>query len=632
VWISADNFYLYSADGTSVRITVDPNSQGEFFLTGVSSITVTHGERTFTLDEGNNWTATIGGLTTTPQTFAFTVNLDQSNEWVVYSLAEAVADVTVTPQTYTNISVNADSITVTGHRSDEGNRVTFTLAEGLRADIASVVIDRDGGGTVTLSEATGWTQEMTGLTLGANNFTYVFTAASHATIEDGTPANESGNSRTVTTTVTTLDRIPANVPSDVTITADGDSEQGGTVVFSVTNTAALTNIATIVIESGTFTVTLSAENGWAGSISGLTNGTAYTFTVTTEPASDEYRAGTGPNITVTPQEVSEITIGQPQNVTATLQGNAITVTWNAPAVNAEHVGHYLVELRPTGGGAIIGVTVPAHQFSHVFEQVVQGSYRISVTAMVGPAAGTGPNAGGNVPVNPSDPAYATDGQGNEIVFEVGAATTPLTPPTNVHVPDGGVSQSTMNVTWTAGGPAGAVAGYTVRYSADGGETWRQATTTGTNVVLTGLMPGTAYQIYVVADPQNAEAYSAASSPTITIATYAMPVTVAPGTEDGQLVVTWPQVDGAVSYNVTYSESPYFVGGSTKTISGSIVRTATTGTTTGATALETVINGLTPGQTYYVQVVAVFAGGVESDPNASVEVQLLKHKPLCRQPT
>ncbi|MCL2005251.1 MAG: fibronectin type III domain-containing protein [Planctomycetaceae bacterium] len=625
---SAFTPYWYSAGGDSVTISFNPNTPGiAFFGANVPSFTVAHGENTQDLNEGNNWTVTFTGLAASEQTLSITANVTGGNEFVTFN-APDIANIVGTPQAYTNISVNAESITVTGHRSDAGDRVTFTLAEGLRADIASVVISV-GDRTVTLSESTGgWTQEMTGLTLGANNVTYVFTAASHATIEDGTPANESGNSRTVTTTVTTLDRIPANVPSDVTITADGDSEQGGTVVFSVTNTAALTNIATITIASGEFTVTLTADGGWTGSISGLTNGTAYTFTVTTAPANtEEYRAGTGPAITVTPQEVSEITIGQPQNVTATLQGNAITVTWNAPAVNAEHVGHYLVELRPTGGGAIIGVTVPAHQFSHVFEQVVQGSYRISVTAMVGPAAGTGPDAGGNVPVNPSDPAYATDGQGNEIVFEVGAATTPLTPPTNVHVPDGGVSQSTMNVTWTAGGPAGAVAGYTVRYSADGGETWRQATTTGTNVVLTGLMPGTAYQIYVVADPQNAEAYSAASSPTITIATYAMPVTVAPGTEDGQLVVTWPQVDGAVSYNVTYSESPYFVGGSTKTISGSIVRTATTGTTTGATALETVINGLTPGQTYYVQVVAVFAGGVESDPNASVDGATAKAQTL-----
>ncbi len=196
-------------------------------------------------------------------------------------------------------------------------------------------------------------------------------------------------------------------------------------------------------------------------VTGLTNGTAYTFTVTATNV-----AGTGPasgaSSAVTPRTVP----GAPTGVNAAAGNAEVAVTWTAPAAD--------------GGAAISGYTATSSPGAKTCSTATTGctvtgltngtAYTFTVTATN--VAGTGPASSASSAVTPRTVPGA---------------------PTGVNAAAGNAE---VAVTWTAPAADGgaAISGYTAT-SSPGAKTCSTATT---GCTVTGLTNGTAYTFTVTA--------------------------------------------------------------------------------------------------------------------------------------
>jgi fibronectin type 3 domain-containing protein len=128
-------------------------------------------------------------------------------------------------------------------------------------------------------------------------------------------------------------------------------------------------------------------------INGLTNGSAYTVSVTASNL-----AGTGPASSPSAAVTPRTTPGAPTAVSATAGNGQATVSWTAPASNGgSAISGYTATASPGGASCTTagatGCTIGA---------LVNGTaYTISVTATN--AAGTGPASAASAAVTPTDP-------------------------------------------------------------------------------------------------------------------------------------------------------------------------------------------------------------------------------------
>ena len=249
-------------------------------------------------------------------------------------------------------------------------------------------------------------------------------------------------------------------PRSVTATAGNAS---ATVSWTAPSSDGGSAITGYTVTANTGATTTAAASATSVVVTGLTNGTSYTFTVTATNG-----VGTGPasapSNAVTPLAVP----GAPTGVTATRGNASATVSWTAPA--------------STGGSAITSYTVRSNTGSVVtvdgstLSTAVTGltdgtSYTFTVTATN--AAGSGPaSAPSNVVVPATVPGAPT-----------GAAAT--------------AGDATATVTWTAPASTGgaAITSYTVRANDGTTQTVGGSTLSAT---FTGLTNGIAYTFTVTA--------------------------------------------------------------------------------------------------------------------------------------
>jgi len=309
--------------------------------------------------------------------------------------------------------------------------------------VGYTVASSPAGGTDSNAGTTGLSHVVTGLTNGIS-YTFIVTVTTSA---GSTPSLASGAA------------IPFTVPSAPTGVSAAIGNTQATVSFTspANNGSAITGY-TVTSSPGGFTGTGASS---PINVTGLSNGTAYTFTVTATNA-----AGTGAASTASAAVTPATVPGAPTGASAAIGNTQATVSFTAPANNGSAITGYTVTSSPggfTGAGASSPVTVTG---------LTNGtSYTFTVTA--------------------------TNAVGTGAASLASAAVTPATVP---GVPTGvaatlGNTQATVSFTAPASTGGAAITGYTVTASPGG----RVATGVSSPITITGLTNGTAYTFTVVAN-------------------------------------------------------------------------------------------------------------------------------------
>jgi cellulose 1,4-beta-cellobiosidase len=328
------------------------------------------------------------------------------------------------------------------------------------------------------------------------------------------------------------------------------------------------------------TCTTTGYTTLACQISGLTNGTSYTFTVQAINAFGT-SAASAPSAAVTPAASP----GAPTGVTATAGAGQATVTWTAPASNGgSPITGYSVSSSPWS----MGCTVSGATATSCVVSGLTGGTTYTFTVYAINAIGASPASAPSNAVTPTVPTLP------------GA-------PTSVVALNG---NALIKVSWaapTTGG--GGITAYTV--TTNNGQT---CTTTGAlTCTITGLTNGVLYTATVTATN------SAGTGPASAVSNGAIPFTIpdAPTgvtatAASGQATVTWtaPAFNGGApitGYTVTSS------GGQTCTTTGS---------------LSCVVTGLTNGTAYTFTVKASNDAGAGAASAASNSVTPTPGTPTC----
>jgi predicted RNA-binding protein with TRAM domain len=313
---------------------------------------------------------------------------------------------------------------------------------------------------VTVSAGTT-SATFTGLSNGA---AYTFTVSAGSTSGSGP---ESARSNAVTPGTPPL--APSNLRataggSVVTLTWTPPASDGGLAIIGYTVTAYLGSSSTIAQQ-----VQVGAGQT-AATLTGLTPGRSYSFTVTAQNGAGSGAASARSNL-VTLATVPDA----PVNVRATPTVGAVSVNWNAPPSDgASPITGYVVSVMDTATGRSTALNTAGSVTGTMVTGLTNGrTYTVTVTAV---------NAmGESLASTPSNPV-----------------TLPSAPdaPTNLRITPGDMSAS---ISWTA--PAsngGAAITWYVITASDGIHTPVSATSTTTSVTLPGLTNDVTYSISVAA--------------------------------------------------------------------------------------------------------------------------------------
>lgn len=400
---------------------------------------------------------TTGIVTGLANATAYTFTVTATN--VVGSSPVSASSNAVTPA-----AVPGAPPAVTATRGDKTAQVTWTPAANNGFPITGYTVTASPGGA---TQSVGGTVTSAGFTGLTNGTAYTFTV---------TATNATGRSPLSAPSPAVT---PAGAPKAPTAVAALRGDKSAAVSWppAVNNGSAITGY-TITASPGGVTKTVAGDLT-TGVVTGLTNGTAYTFTVTATNAVGISPAS-APSAPVTPAAVP----AAPTGVTATRGERSADVSWTAPAANGSPITGYTITASPGGATKIVA----GDQTTGTVTALTPGtSYTFTVTATS--AVGTSlPSAPSNavVPADlPGAPGAVTASPRN------GSARVSWTAPVVDDVP---------------------VTGYTVTASPGGRTRTVGAKVRSTSI--TGLTNGTAYTFTVRAI--NAIGISPASAPSDTV--------------------------------------------------------------------------------------------------------------------
>src|SRR5664280_2720971 len=500
--------------------TSDANGAGSFTsdITGLTPNTLYHVRAYATNKVGTAYGADIS-FTTTP---------------IVVPTLTTVAVTSITATT----AISGGNITSDGDGAITAEGVCWALTTG---PTTSNSLTTDGTGSAS------FVSNLSGLTSGV-----IYYVRAYATNSAGTAY---GNEITFTTALfapTNVVAAAGNAQATVTFTAPG----GGAVVTGYTVTSTPGNIT---------------ANGSASpiTVTGLTNGTAYTFTVIATNVNGNSPASTASN-SVTPSSVP----GAPTIGTATAGNAQAIVAFTAPASNGgSAITGYTVTSSP-GGITAIGSASPI-----TVTGLTNGtSYTFTVTATN--VNGTGPASAASNSVTPSTVPGAPT---------IGTATA-------------GNAQATVTFTAPVNNGGSSITGYTVT-SSPGSIT---GTGSASPITVTGLINGTAYTFTLTAINANGIGLASSASNSVTPATVpgAPSIgTATAGNAQATVIFTAPVSNGGsaiTGYMATSSPGSFTGTGTTSPIivAGLTIGTAYTFTVTATNAIGTSVassgsNSVTP---------------------------------------
>ncbi len=407
------------------------------------------------------------------------------------------------------------------------------------------------------------TRDITGLT---NGTTYTFKVTASNLIGESA---KSSASNAVTPTA------PATAPGAPTIgtatAGDGQATLTWTAPASNGGSAITGYTVTPYIGAAAQTPQVFGDTLTTHIITGLTNGTAYTFKVAATNS-----VGTGSNSAdsnvVTPAAVP----GAPTIGTATAGNAKATLTWTAPASNGgSPITGYTV--TPYIGAAaqtpqVFGDTLTTHDVTGLTNGTAY-TFKVAATN----AAGTGAQSAASNAVTPS------------------AATAPGAPTIGNALPGNG----SVALTWLAPGSNGgsAITSYVITpYIGAAAQAPIDTGSTSTSKTVTGLTNGTTYTFKVAAKNAVGTGADSAASGTVTAGAPASPgfPAAAPGDLQAKVAYTTPANNGSAITG--YVITPY------------IGAAAQAPQTFNTTATSNFVTGLTNGTTYTFKIAAINANG------------------------
>jgi large repetitive protein len=320
--------------------------------------------------------------------------------------------------------------------------------------------------------------------------------------------------------------------------------------------------------------------GTTTTVTGLVNGTSYTFEITAETA---YGTSSAATVTAQPATVPEA----PTDLSLIRRDRAVTLSWTAPANGGSFLTGYTIRYRIVGSGTWDETTATVGTVLTTVSGLVNGEdYEFQVAAKN--TMGTGAY---------TSPATMTPGTAPGAPAQLSAV----------------AGDGTVSLTWAPPAVDGGIAvhAYVLEYLPSSDTTWRTWPTTGieTSAEVTGLTNGTWYMFRLAAVNEVGQG--------LALTTIARPValpgipsgvTATPG--DGRLAVAWTAPADGGSALTGYAVEYQTVGAS----SWMTWPTAGTGTTT-------TITGLANGTPYAVRVSArnAVGGGEPSEVASGIPV-------------
>ena len=468
--------------------------------------------------------------------------------------------VTGTPYTFTVVANNAmgagtpsapSSTLVSALKPDAPPAPTAVAGNG-QATITFAAPASNGGATITSYTVTaspggetstvssGTTATVTGLT---NGQAYTFTVTATNAIGTSFSSLASNSVTPIAPSTAPLNVSALAAPGSATISFDTPTSTGGSPItgYIITPSPATS--------PATFTTTTSPVT-----IAGLTNGTAYTFTVKAVNAAGQSVASL-PSASVTPATTPDT----PTAVIATPMDGGASVAFTAPAANGSLITSYTV--TASNGATASGVSSPI-----IFSGLTNGTaYTFVVTA--------------------------TNGVGLSDTSLPSAAITPANIPSAPTISTVTAGLSAATITVVSGGSGGsAITSYVVT-AAPGGATCT-VYAPADSCTIAPLTPGTSYYFTAVAINAVGQSLPSSASASVT------PINV-PGTPTSLLAAP---SDGAASISFTAPTS----NGSP--IIKYIATNTSTGETFTATSSPIAVSGLTNGTPTTFSIVAVNAAG------------------------
>ena len=381
---------------------------------------------------------------------------------------------------------------------------------------------------------------------------------------------------------------PRTIPSKPTITSAVSGDMQVTVNFSAPANGGAEITGYAVTSNGGGTDSNSGSTNLSHIVTGLTNGTAYTFTVTatniagTGPASD-------PSSSVTPAKAPEV----PTLLIATPGNAQVSLQWTAPADNGASITNYVIEYKlhsePTTWLQFAHAPSPATSIIVSGVGLVNGSlydFRIYAVNIAGTSLASTPPVSSTPRTIPGAPTITSVERGN--------------------------AQVTVNFTAPSSDGGSTITGYTVTSDPQG------ITQSGSAspIIIGGLTNGTEYTFTVKATNVAGDGPASTSSSPVT------PATV-PGKATDVVAVA-----GNGQATITFT-APLSTGGSA--ITGYVVTSSGGGTdsNSGSTNLSHIVTGLSNGSTYTFTIVATnnVGDGLASDASNSITLPTAPTAPL-----